>query len=260
MATSLSLESYNDNTDCNRWLSRFEHYSTAMALADAQQTAAFAFHLSGRAADWYDSQPDATKKDLEALKKALVDNFKRTETSQLHDISAVWSAAQGHSESLPDFVNRVIKLAGNKILDNQLIFAATKGMLPHFKQYMVQREVKTTADLRRTTISAQEMQLITATQSDMEDLRAKVDYLTTVMKDVTAFTSQMVKEQPHRTQGGAQHSAQKRSNPPKGVCISYGEYGHFRSQFRFRDAVCHVCHKTGHIKKACLTAKRNFSK
>ena len=178
MASNLNLEAFNGLEDSDRWLKRFHQYSSALGLTDAQKKAMFCFHLTGRAADWLDTHSQDAEDTFQQLEEAFTAHFKKSETTKLHDIASIWTTKQDPSEPLPHYINKLIKLAANSIPDNQLIFAATRGMLPQYQSYMVQKEPKTIQDLLKWSRCAQDLQLTAPSSTDFRDLHAKVDYLT----------------------------------------------------------------------------------
>ena len=136
---------------------------------------------------------------FQQLEEAFTAHFKKSETTKLLDIASIWTAKQDLSEPLPHYINKLIKLVTNSIPDNQLIFAATRGMLPQYRSYMVQKEPKTIQDLLKWSRSTQDLQLAAPTSTDFTDLHAKVDYLTQMLVDTAVVTKHNSTYSPSKT-------------------------------------------------------------
>ena len=256
MASNLNLEAFNGLEDSDRWLKRFHQYSSALGLTDAQKKAMFCFHLTGRAADWLDTHSQDAEDTFQQLEEAFTAHFKKSETTKLHDIASIWTTKQDPSEPLPHYINKLIKLAANSILDNQLIFAATRGMLPQYRSYMVQKEPKTIQDLLKWSRCAQDLQLTAPSSTDFRDLHAKVDYLTHMLADTAVVTKHNSSYSPSNAYA-MKKTNQASTDTPKqhGPCNSCGKYNHLRKDCKFRNAKCYFCQKTGHLQKVCRAAK-----
>ena len=261
MATSLNIECFNGNQDMNRWLSRFNNYVKALQLSDEQCLAAFAFHLTDRAADWYDSVSDTVRNDYDRLIAAFKANFAKSPNAKLQEVSLAWQANQTLGEPLVEYVTRVIRLGGRHLTDEQLIFAAIKGMQPEAKPFIAQKECKTKDELLAAARTADDMN-ITSTQTSMGELISKVNELTTMIKDIATTTT----TNQRYNSGNRSRSRSPAPRPPRTVrfqqCYACGKYDHIRSKCKFRNARCHNCHKLGHLKSVCRQARfqSNYSK
>ena len=62
-------------------------------------------------------------------------------------------------------------------------------MLLYFRQLVAQKGIRTKEELQRAAITAQYIQMTITPQAELTDLYAKVDQLTHMFQEVTAFTT-----------------------------------------------------------------------
>ena len=186
----------------------------------------FCFHLTGRAADWLDTHSQDAEDTFQQLEETFTAHFKKSKTTKLHDIASIWTAKQDPCEPLPHYINKLIKLAANSIPDNQLIFAATRGMLPQYRSYMVQKEPKTIQYLLKWSCCAQDLQLTAPSSTDFTDLHAKVDYLTQMVVDTAVVTEHNSAYSPSNTYTTKKTNQASTDTPTKqhGPCNSCDKY------------------------------------
>ena len=78
MSSSLNFDKFkgDDTQNPENWLKSFQQYCDFYDLIDPKRTDSFPFHWDGHAKIWYDTIPEATKKDFGLLTTAFKDRFK----------------------------------------------------------------------------------------------------------------------------------------------------------------------------------------
>ena len=79
----------------------------------SQKKAMFCFHLTGRTADWWNTQDK--ENTFQQLEEAFTAHSTKSETTKLHDLASIWTAKQDPSEPFPYYINKLIKWASNSI-------------------------------------------------------------------------------------------------------------------------------------------------
>ena len=81
----------------------------------------------------------------------------------------------------------------------------------------------------------------------------------TAAKDATELQSIQHEATMHKFSVG-RRSASRLKQKPKKPCYRCNGTNHSPDKCRFKDEICHVCSKKGHIKRACLSKKQTDQK
>jgi Retrotransposon gag protein len=132
-----------EHEEAKFWLSRFELYVSLQGWNSMRTAKAFPLFLRDSASIWFDALADDVKTDLTKLKKAFIERYyphKATKWTRLEKFNA---RSQKKGESVMTYAEAVIKM-GKELdkSDKELLEALIKGLRPHIRSYVLEREPK----------------------------------------------------------------------------------------------------------------------
>ncbi|CAG2226067.1 Transposon Ty3-G Gag-Pol polyprotein,Transposon Ty3-I Gag-Pol polyprotein [Mytilus edulis] len=120
--------------------------SSTSTISSEKSAESFPFHLEGHAKIWYDTVADSKKHHFDFLIAAFRDRFK--DKQHLLDIT-ILQTHQGRNESVLDFLSRLLKLATNRnISDDILLAVAMNGLRADLKTIVMTKEPKNIEEFR----------------------------------------------------------------------------------------------------------------
>ena len=155
MSSILKIEKFKgDNTqNPETWLTNFNQYCSFYDLTKKKSAESFPFHLEGHAKIWYDTVSDSKKHHFDFLIAAFKDRFK--DKQHLLDIT-ILQTHQGRNESVLDFLSRLLKLATNRnISDDILLAVAMNGLKADLKTIVMTKEPKNIEEFRHAATLAE---------------------------------------------------------------------------------------------------------
>ncbi|CAG2246894.1 unnamed protein product [Mytilus edulis] len=157
MSSILKIEKFKgDNTqNPETWLTNFNQYCSFYDLTKKKSAESFPFHLEGHAKIWYDTVSDSKKHHFDFLIAAFKDRFK--DKQHLLDIT-ILQTHQGRNESVLDFLSRLLKLATNRnISDDILLAVAMNGLKADLKTIVMTKEPKNIEEFRHAATLAEKL-------------------------------------------------------------------------------------------------------
>ncbi|KAL3868432.1 hypothetical protein ACJMK2_041240 [Sinanodonta woodiana] len=132
---------------------------------------AFQFHLQGHAKIWYDTLSDNDKNDWHRLVTTFKSRFHNDDF--VLDLS-ILQTQQGSSESVLDYLSRLLHIATNKVIPEQVLLAvALNGLKPSVKMIVMNKKPNM-SDLREAAVLA-EKEIITTDHTDLSALNTILD-------------------------------------------------------------------------------------
>ncbi|CAG2191423.1 unnamed protein product [Mytilus edulis] len=148
MSSILKIEKFKGVNTQNpeTWLTNFNQYCSFYDLSKKKSAESFPFHLEGHAKIWYDTVSDSKKQHFDFLIAAFKDRFK--DKQHLLDITII-QTHQGRNESVLEFLSRLLKLATNRnISDDILLAVAMNGLKADLKTIVMTKEPKNIEEFR----------------------------------------------------------------------------------------------------------------
>ncbi|CAC5391708.1 unnamed protein product [Mytilus coruscus] len=148
MLSILKIEKFKGDNIQNQktWLTNFNQYCSFYDLSKKKSAESFPFHLDGHAKIWYDTISDGKKQNSDELIAAFKNRFK--DKQHLLDIT-ILQTHQGRNESVLDFLSRLLKLATNRnISDDILLAVAMNGLKADLKTIVMTKEPKNIQEFR----------------------------------------------------------------------------------------------------------------
>lgn len=214
--TGFYLEKFagDDQLTVETWLQWFDRYSSWHKHDEGKKLLSLPFHLTSHARIWFDSLPDETKTDYNALRAAFMDRFKRHEEidNELLEIK------QRPDEVVNDYFSRVLKKAQNSGANQKLMISlAIKGLKPAIKQ-MVMPQNPQTFEAARKTASLAERTLLATTipvaAFSADDGTYKMDELQRQIRDLQAENNFLKQERHlHEQREGRQRQEYPQQQP-----------------------------------------------
>ena len=178
--------------DGDIWLRHFRNYCTYKEYGDAKSLALLKVLLTGNAALWLDTLPQATLGDLGRLTEAFKERYEIPELMRFKSAKEIFSRRQQIGESADDYAAAIRRLARIVQVDDSVTrYAILNGYLPHIAQHVLTQrpdtleatlEAARVAELTNPIKSATE-EVLTEQLADVRDevkkLAAKWDKFTT---------------------------------------------------------------------------------
>ena len=268
----------NDKTNIDRWHDRFNLYCKTNSEIDDDNKIAFYLTYIGK--DAYNLLVDlAYPEQVEAqtvheLRKILVRhlqpaNFEATERAKFHNIS------RRPDEKLREFLLRLQKQAASCNFGDQLKIALRDRVIaginsPEIQRRLLSRKNLTYEETREILEDSEDLQSALPDGDTTNVLYSNRNSKNSRNRSTNVFKTNKQNFQAHRqnpqpstqpSSSNAQFNQNQRSRqntfqskkpsiPQIGSCFSCGEK-HLRSTCKFRNAICRLCQKPGHIQKVC---------
>ncbi|KAL3836199.1 hypothetical protein ACJMK2_021641 [Sinanodonta woodiana] len=147
---------------------------------------AFPFHLQGHAKIWYDTLSDTDKNDWQTLISAFKSRFHNDDV--ILDLS-ILQTQQGSSESVLDYLSRLLRIATNKPISDQVLLAvALNGLKPSVKRIVMNKNPTNMADLRQAAVLA-EKSIATTDTTDLLAFNTILDEVKQLKDEVKVANS-----------------------------------------------------------------------
>ena len=185
------LPEYNGTELISDWLSYFDLYSQDTGrTTDEQKLFDIISHLSHEVKQWFLLLPDATKKDYNALRQALVDKFSPSTPEVLQVKKKMYSAQQKPEQKFKDFVQCIqIKARKINMPDEETVKIFIHGAHPTMKPHLVMANPATVDALLKLPIVVDDMTTDVPVHQMLHVLNNKMDSLQTAhaqLKDTVA--------------------------------------------------------------------------
>ncbi|CAG2213164.1 unnamed protein product [Mytilus edulis] len=155
MSSSLKIEKFKGDNSQNpeTWLNTFKQYCSFYDLTKQKSAESFPFHLEDHARIWYDTVSATKKSNFDELISVFKERFK--DKQHLLDLT-ILQTHQGRTESVLDYLSRLLKLSTNRnISDDILLAVAMNGLRSDFKTVVMTKEPKNIEELRHAAVLAE---------------------------------------------------------------------------------------------------------
>ncbi|PAA75827.1 hypothetical protein BOX15_Mlig026022g1 [Macrostomum lignano] len=277
MATSSALGGIpilTANTNIEVWLERLDHYFTCKEVKEEAKVATLVTAIGEEAYTVLRNlclPAKVSDKSLAQLTKILEDHY-APKPSELAARFRFQRRLQQPGESLAEFV------ASLKALSSHCNFSASPCEHCHFGGTLDERlrdqlVFGLHSDAYRAKLLEEKNPTFNSLQERVLSLEAVERSSSEMAQKSAAQVAQLRAHQLNKRQGPkpALEGSQQRKgggnnsrsgvgssgNTGSGTCASCGG-AHSRQQCKLRDAKCHACGKTGHIRKVCRSAKLHF--
>jgi len=126
--------------DGDVWLRHFRNYCIYKEYGDPKSLALLKVLLTGNAALWLDTLPQATLTDLGRLTEAFQERYEIPELMKFKSAKEIFSHRQQIGESVDDYVAAIRRLARIVQVDDKVTrYAILNGFLPDKAQHVVSR-------------------------------------------------------------------------------------------------------------------------
>lgn len=245
------LEKYNGHTDTDAaiWLNNFNRLAGIHRWDDDSKCQILPLYVQDNISVWLDSLPTPTKATWPQLEQAFRDRYLPHATAKWEALEKLRQYKQNQGEQVEDYLQTMQTLATKADKDiTTMTDLVISGMLPDIKREVIRQNCTTITDITKAAREAQTFNNC-QTHSNLERMVQQLTEQMAHMAPVIAATQQNSVSS-HQTR--RQRPQRQR---PTGQCRSCGEFSHFRSQCRHKNATCYNCNKFGHIARACLQAK-----
>ena len=138
---SIAPEKFDGSADITEWLETFDLLLTESGREQANEKLSFlVLNLTGDALEVYWSLPPASRKDYEAVRTALSENFGHTEDDRHEAKMLLYNRKQKQFKSLRDYVRAMIALSKSTNLMEEekvrVIVANTRPVVKHHLRTM----------------------------------------------------------------------------------------------------------------------------
>jgi len=148
------------------WLATFELWAQYRGINNRQKLAAMALQFRDNALTWYQILPEDQKDTFENLRASFVERYGQNQLAPWQRASHVWTMEQRPGEPVQDFVASMMKAAIAAGLNaDQQLQAATKGLRPSIRQYVLRQQPATIQELLAAAILAERTDIPAATTS-----------------------------------------------------------------------------------------------
>ncbi|KAL3887392.1 hypothetical protein ACJMK2_027334 [Sinanodonta woodiana] len=188
MSSSIKLEIFQGDQTQNpvTWLEHFMNWAKFYELSEPKILNAFPFHLQGHAKIWYDTLSDNEKNDWCTLVTAFKSRFHNDDV--ILDLS-ILQTQQGSSESVLDYLSRLLRLATNKPISDQVLLAvALNGLKPTVKRIVMNKNPTNMTDLRQAAVLA-EKSIATTDTTDLLAFNTILDEVKQLKDEVKVANS-----------------------------------------------------------------------
>ena len=106
---TIKFEQFSPITTCDAglWLRNFNRFCKMKGWTEEQITSAFPLFLTDNATLWYDAAPEETQKNLNNIKKSLLDRFVQNSISNWKENDMFFNKKQTEEQSVEDFTEEV---------------------------------------------------------------------------------------------------------------------------------------------------------
>ena len=126
------------------WIFKFELYAQPNGLSEEGRRACFILCMNDVAAVWIKSLKDAATKSWDEFHA----RFGKTAADNSDRMLAVWTAKQSKSEPVCNYYDRIISMAADLDMSEQLLTSAIQACLnPAIKQFFVRNQPKSLKEL-----------------------------------------------------------------------------------------------------------------
>ncbi|KAL3881014.1 hypothetical protein ACJMK2_033214 [Sinanodonta woodiana] len=188
MSSAIKLDVFNGDQSQNpvKWLDHFIQWAKFYELSESKSLNAFPFHLQGHAKIWYDTLSDTDKNDWQTLISAFKSRFHNDDV--ILDLS-ILQTQQGSSESVLDYLSRLLRIATNKPISDQVLLAvALNGLKPSVKRIVMNKNPTNIADLRQAAVLA-EKSIATTDTTDLLAFNTILDEVKQLKDEVKVANS-----------------------------------------------------------------------
>ena len=138
------------------WIFKFELYAQLKGLSEESRRACFILCMNDVAAVWIKSLKDATTKSWDKLKAEFNTRFGENTADNSDRMQAVWTAKQNTSEPVRNYYDRIISMAADLDMSEQLLTSAIQaGLKPTIKQFVARNQPNSLKDLLECAILAE---------------------------------------------------------------------------------------------------------
>jgi len=128
MSSAIKLDVFNGDLSQNpvKWLYHFIQWANFYELSESKIFNAFPFHLQGHAKMWYNTLSVNDRNDWHTLVSAFKSRFHNDDV--ILDLS-ILQTQQRSSESVLDYLSRLLQIATNKVIPDQVLLAVALKFL-----------------------------------------------------------------------------------------------------------------------------------
>ena len=250
----------NVDEDAKLWLTRLELWIKSREVSNEKAAAMLPLLLADSALLWYVGLSDDVKSNLKDLKAAFLSRYGPDERTKWSRVAALYQTHQGQSEAVQDFVSKMRgKAASLDMGEAQLVQAIINGLRPEIRQFVLQRDANTIAEI----VSSATLAETTVTpQGNTSELVAAIARLE---KQVQEMSVQMINA--NTVQQASGDSAPKQGQQPNWYsagqwqapryCAYCGREPHARSRCAADGQTCSRCGKVGHFARVCRSAPQS---
>lgn len=146
---------FTSNEDAETWLKYFESYAQFKKLDLVGRFEFLGILFRDSAADFYETHaPDLASGYLEErhydeFKRAFLQRFGPSQATKWKDASDIWSQQQGPTETVDEFVAKMLRMAKRVPLEDEamLRYAVIRGLHQHIRAHVLQANVTNMTDL-----------------------------------------------------------------------------------------------------------------
>ena len=130
------------------WIFKFELYAQLKGLSEEGRRACFILCMNDVAAVWIKSLKDVATKSWDDLKAEFHARFGNTAADNSDRMQAIWTAKQSKSEPDRNYYDRIISMAADLDMSEQLPTSAIQaGLNPAIKQFVARQQPKSLKEL-----------------------------------------------------------------------------------------------------------------
>lgn len=174
---------FTGSTDCDpkSWITNFELYSKLRGLNEEGRRAGFLLSMKEGAARWIQTISEDDTNVWATLKSEFIKRFEPTGTGESEKMKKIWSATQGGSETVRDFIDRItVYSLGLNLTENALLQAIQAGLKPSVRQYVARQQLATIKELTNAAMLAETTEYPSTASSDaianaIQRLEDKID-------------------------------------------------------------------------------------
>lgn len=156
-----------DGCDPATWLENFNLYCQFRGLNEDGRRALFQLTMKDVAAMWLKTVPDEDRNQWNTLTTTFMERFALIESGASDKMKKIWTAKQGQTEPVRNYIDRVKALsAGLELADTVLVSAIEAGFKPEIRQFVARQQPKTMKTLLESAMLAERTAFPEATIPD----------------------------------------------------------------------------------------------
>ena len=203
----------NKGESAKFWLAKFEQVMKLKKVNNEEKTIQLFLLLEGQAEMWYHTLGDDIQGNYKNLRTAFVERFLPSDSDRIANVSHFRGLVQMAQESTDDYIEKVIRLGQDlEKSEQEIIDQVYQGLNPAIMKFVITKEPKTLADVKRFSRMGQSLE-----------------------KDTTVI--------------GVNEVQGRRWNRQTGKCDF--QFTHSNEKSRYQNKRCYICNRTSHLARDC---------